>query len=254
MCRENQLRFCALLTMWFLLTCLIRAERCPNTGQRPGDWSRLAVVVCEDAKNQMHLKMASPDGQKVLTVLGDDLDGEVFVESVVKADRRSLWAARPGEEVLWSPDSKAIVVTICFGASGPCKVWITSDNESAPDNEDWDMSTVVIDAFSTDHKGDDCYTWANVGALTWEDGSERIVLIAEVPPSPECQGHNEGYFEAFEVSLSQRKVLSRFNMQQTIQRWRDMFGKGLRSDIKLVREDASEAVRNDRLRSNNRQR
>src|SRR5215469_5560091 len=138
MCRINQVRFCALFTVCFLLTCAARGERCPNTGQRPGYWSRLAAVVCLDAKDQMHLKMASPDEQKVLTVIGRELDGTFFLDSAGKNDHRSLFAARPGMETMWSPDSKAIALTTCFGASGPCRVDIFSDNGTAPAAKDWD--------------------------------------------------------------------------------------------------------------------
>jgi hypothetical protein len=102
---------------------------------------------------------------------------------------------------------------------------------------------MVIDAFSADHQDHDCYKWANVGALKWDDGSDRIVLIAEVPPSPQFRQHNEGYFEAFAISLSQRKILTRFNMQQTVQLWHSLLGTGLRTDTKLVREDTAEAFR-----------
>jgi len=238
-----QLHMFASLIMPILFAPLVRAERCHDSGEKFGYWSKLATVVCEDARNQMHLKMASPDGKRLLVVAGKDLDGTFFMESESGSARRSLSLALVGSEVLWSPDSKKIALSMCVGGSGPCSISIFSDDESPPAVEVWDWSTAVVDAFSANHNDDYCYRDANLGALQWEDSSDRIVLIAEVPPSPHCEGHNEGYFEAFEVSLSERKTVSRWNMQQTVRRWRSLFGTGLRNDMKLVREDASLAAR-----------
>jgi hypothetical protein len=147
-------------------------------------------MVCEDAANtQMHLEMPSPDEKKVLVVQGWDVSGPIFL--FLKSDRKhehpllgGPTVAWDGSEVLWSLDSKAVAVTTCFGGLGPCVVATTEANTSPTD--------VVKDAFSAGHKDDACFTNANVGALTWENSSDMIVVIAEVPPSPQCRGHNEG--------------------------------------------------------------
>jgi hypothetical protein len=39
------------------------------------------------------------------------------------------------------------------------------------------------------------------------------------------------------VSLSKRKVVARYNMNETIHRWHGILGTELLNDIKLVRED-----------------
>jgi hypothetical protein len=185
----------------------------------------------------MHLSKASPDGQKVLTVVGREFEGMFFLETLGKNDRQPFSAARAGAEVLWSSDSKSIAVTTCLGGSGPCYVWIDPVDETDAGTDDWNLSKLVVEAFSTNHKDDPCYTWANVGALTWLGGSDKIVIVAEVPTSGGCWGHNPGYFEAFTISLSERKILSQSNMQQTIQQWPNLLGNGLRSDIKVTQED-----------------
>jgi hypothetical protein len=211
------------------------AQRCPNDGEKPGYWSKSAVVICEDSTTkQMHLKVPSPDGKKLLFVNGREFEGTFLLNSDRERTPQELFPARAGAEALWSPDSKAIAVTTCFGAAGPCVMRTTLDLAQGAPGE------LVKTAFAAGHEHDICYTNANVGALTWEDGSDKIVIIAEVPPSGGCNEQNAGYFEAFVVSLTERKVISRFNMQETIRLWRSILGTGLQSDIKLVREDAKD--------------
>jgi hypothetical protein len=198
----------------------------------------LAATVCVDTvTGKLHLEMQSPDKKKTLFAQGQDPDGKLLLKSGDESNPEEVFEVRPGEEVLWSLDSKELAVTTCFGASGPCVVSTsTDDNRETP-------AEIVKKAFAAGHEGDACYTEANTGALAWEDGSEKIVMIAEVPPSPQCDGHGDGYFEAFVVSLSERKVIFRFNMQETIHRWHSILGRGLRNDIALVREDTKTARR-----------
>ncbi len=225
--------FVVLALGFLLFASSIRAQHCPVTGVKADYWSRLSLVVCEDeSAGQMHLEAVSPDKQKSILVKGQHLDGKFFLKSNKDAKLEELQPALVGAEVLWSLDSKGLAITTCFGGSGPCVVWTSLDDKRQTPTE------IAKAAFSTDHKTDACYTNANVGALTWEQGSENIVLVVEVPPSPQCVGHNEGYFEAFLISLSERKVVSQFNMQETVRRWNKILGTGLRNDIELVREDA----------------
>jgi len=188
-------------------------------------------VVCEGKANQMHLRVSSPDGKKLLFVVGQEFDGNFLLKSDIESKPQEIFPARNGDETLWSPDSKAVAITTCFGANGPCKVNTTLDDDRFSPFE------IVQESFAAGHEDDICYTSANVGALTWEDSSDKIVLIAQVPTA-NCDDHNGGYFEAFAVSYSEEKIISRFNMQETIRRWHRIMGRGLRDDIALVRKDA----------------
>lgn len=218
-----------------LLGTFSRAERCPKSGERPGYWSKFAVAVCgHGTTNQMHLQMRSPDGTKLLFAKGEGFEGTFYLKSGDQGTPQELFGAREGDEVLWSPDSKAVALTTCFGANGPCRADTTLDDDTFSPFE------IVQKTFTAGHEDDECYTGANVGALTWEDGSDKIVLIAQVP-NLNCDGHNPGYFEAFVVSFSERKVISRYNMQETTHRWHGVFGKGMRDDIAYVRENAKGA-------------
>lgn len=235
-CNATRASLCLLAAMHLAFTCSSGAQSCPKAGEKHGYWSKQAIVVCENlATSQMHLEMSSPDSKKLLFVTGKDLVGTFFLKSGDETNRESLFPAYVGAEALWSPDSKGVAVTTCYGGGGPCTVQTTLDDDRES------PTAIVSDLFSEGHKNDMCYTNANVGVLTWEKSSESIVLIVEIPPSPQCDGHNGGYFEAFVVSFSERKVVSRFNMQETVRRWHSILGAGLLNDIELVREGAKNA-------------
>jgi hypothetical protein len=171
----------------------------------------------------------SPNRKQRLLVKEDG----VFEKAVGGGNSEKWFDYRPGDEFLWSPDSSEVLVSFCLGAAGPCGVASTADEENTPT-----ITDIVKKEFASGHEDDECYMHANVGALTWLDNSGKIVVVAEVPAVPSCVGHNEGHFESMVVSLSERKVLTRYNMQETIHRWHSIFGTGLLNDMDLVREDA----------------
>ena len=178
------------------------------------------------------MEMLSPDQRKTVLVKGKRFKGAFLLKSHDGGTAKELLPAFIGAEALWSMDSEQVAITTCFGGSGPCVAWTTLDNDRDT------PSSIVSNAFSAGHKNDLCYTNANVGALTWGKDSDRIVLIAEVPPSSQCSNHDGGHFEAFVVSLSKRKIISRFNMEETVRRWHTVLGTGLLNDIELVRKEA----------------
>jgi hypothetical protein len=226
--KGNGMKFwlCVLL-VGALSTTLMAAETCPHSGWQRGNWSRLAAQPCREKLSQRPVKILSPDRKRALLVKED----KVFEISLSGGAPEELFAYRPGDEFLWSPDSNNVLVSFCFGAAGPCGVGATVDGGDA-------ITEIVRKQFASGHEGDSCLADANIGVLTWGRNLDEIIVIAEVPPSPQCVGHAEGYFESFEVSLSQRKVLARHNMQDTIHRWQSILGSGLKNDIKLVKDDA----------------
>jgi len=218
--------FSALLVCGLLAPFAV-AQSCPSNGYKPGDWSRLAAQPCRENLDQKPVAILSPNRKRLLLVKRDKV-----LEKAVRENSTEEWLNyRPGDEFIWSLDSSEVLVSYCLGAAGPCGVGSTVDDGSSPT-----VTDTVRKEFASGHAGDDCYTDANVGALTWED-SDKIVVVAEIPPAPSCEGHHEGYFEAMVVSLSKRKVVARYNMNETIHRWHGILGTELLNDIKLVRED-----------------
>jgi hypothetical protein len=223
--------------MLLAFTCSSGAQNCPKAGTKDTDWSKLAVQLCRDSvTNQLHLEVPSPDGKKLLYV--NDQDSTLYLKYDNRSAPQEFYAAFGTPEVLWSPDSKAVAITTCSGGNGPCSVdtFLVSDKGALLEDKRLSPFEIVQKAFVVGHKEDMCYTEAKVGALTWIDGSDKIVMITQVPTA-HCEGHNGGHLEAFVVSLSERKLVSRFKMQETIRRWHGIFGNSLRVDIPGVQEE-----------------
>ena len=224
--------------MLLAFTCSSGALSCQKAGTKDTDWSKLAVQLCQDSvTNQLHLEVPSPDGKKLIYVDGPARTASLYLKFDRESAPQELYSTFGNPEVLWSPNSKAVAITTCSGGTGPClaETFLVDDKGAQLEDNRPSPFEIVQDTIAG-HKGDVCYTEANAVALTWLDGSDKIVLIAL--PTAHCESHNGGNFEAFVVSLSERKVVSRFNKQETIRRWHNIFGNGLRVTIPYVRKDA----------------
>jgi hypothetical protein len=218
-----------------MLTCFspiaaARQEKCPEFGGKPGEYSQLSVELCyEDwGTNQRHLEIASPDRSVMLVVKGESARLQV----------KGLPVGEPfevtrDEEWIWSPDSRAVVVTYILGSSGPsgASVRFVDSGQSVPE-----VAEDVGRDFSVRHADLPCAQKPNIAGLTWLDDSKKLVLVAEVPPSLRCE-KADGYFEAYIVSIPEGKILRRYSMEETITRFRKVLGPWLLSDVQAQKEE-----------------
>lgn len=224
---------CLMLLTFVRLTTVSQVphDNCPPQGH-VGNFSRLSVDLCfEDVENERrHLEIASPDHSLRLVV--DGRDGEAYAQGQKVGQPIGIMRE---EEVIWSPDSRAILFTLSFGAAGP----ISADfrairNPSLADNRPSVTQTIRAD-FASRHSKDRCHQEPNIAGLTWLDGSGKAVFVAEVPPSPQCE-KDGGYFEGYVVSFQNGEILERLSMKKTIQRWHKVLGSRLQDDIALLRD------------------
>jgi hypothetical protein len=226
-----------LAAMLLVLTGSSGAQSCPKAGTKDTDWSKLAVQLCQDnVTDQLHLEAPSPDGKKLIYVNGPARTASLYLKFDRESTPQELYSTFGNPEVLWSPDSKAVAITTCSGGTGPClaETFLVDDKGAQLDDNRPSPFEIVQETIAG-HKGDVCYTEASAVALTWLDGSDKIVLIAL--PTAHCNAHNGGHIEAFVVSLSEGKVVARVNMQETIRRWHSIFGNGLRVTIPYARKN-----------------
>src|SRR5262249_8127607 len=97
------------------------------------------------------------------------------------------------------------------------------------------LTEIIQKDFVSGHEGDRCWEHANVGGLTWLEGGREALFVAEVPPSPHCEGSG-GHFEAYVISIPEGRILKRYEMKEALKKWRALLGPGLRHDIE-VRKD-----------------
>jgi hypothetical protein len=222
---------------WLLLTLgnlLITSQNlpdgCPPQG-RAGDFSRLSIDLCfQDAENERReLELPSPDHSLRLVVNGED--GQVYARGQKVGPS---FAITRDEEIIWSPDSRALLFTISFGAAGPVLANFGTVQRASTDKDTDVTQTIRVD-FASRHSKDRCHAEANVGGLAWLDGSRKAVFVAEVPPSPQCE-KDGGYFEGYVVSFPDGSILERHSMKETIRRWRGVLGSRLEDDIALLKD------------------
>ena len=209
-----------------------RHEECPVTGHKPGSYSALAVDLCfQDVEREnRYLEIPSPDHSTTLVIKGST---RAVFRTEGHEDPASLLIGRSQEEVIWSPDSKALLVTLTLGSSGAVSadvVFVQHD----PFTQGWSITDSIRKDFVAGHTGDRCREWANVGGLTWLEGGKKAVFVAEVPPSPHCK--DGGYFDAYVVSIPEGRILTRYPMKEAIKRWRNVLGPELRNDIDLLKD------------------
>lgn len=205
-------------------------DSCPQEGV-PGYFSRLSVDLCfQDFENERRqLEIPSPDHSLRLVVNGQDAQVYAKNEKVGPS-----FAITRDEEIIWSPDSRALLFTISFGAAGSVLANFGAV-QRAPNDKETDVTQTIRADFASRHSKDRCHAEANVGGLTWLDGSRMAVFVAEVPPSPQCE-KDGGYFEGYVVSFPDGEILERHSMKETIRRWRGVLGSGLEGDIEVLRD------------------
>lgn len=188
---------------------------CPNSGEKSGFYSQLAINLCfqDDESERRHLEIPSPDGSVVLVV--DGYRGK-FVEKGHQIGEQLL--IMRNSDVIWSPDSRAVVLTSSLGAIGPVTAAVIYVHTELFQEEP-DITNLVQQEFASHHPHGPCSKEVNVGGLSWEPGSKSAVFLAQVPPSSSCGGML-GYFEAYVVTLPKARIVARYPQKDAIQHWR----------------------------------
>jgi hypothetical protein len=201
---------------------------CPEIGDKPGSFSKLSVDLCfqNEESELRHLEIPSPDGSLLLVV--DGQQARLFSKGHVVG---LPFSVAHDEEIIWSSDSRALLFTLSFGAAGPVSTGFSAVQEATSTGSP-DLTATIRRDFVSHHSDDACHRSVNVAGLTWLDGSAKAVLIAEVPPSPQCEEAG-GYLEAYVVSFPDGRIVERYSMSETIRRWRRVFGSRLDGDINL---------------------
>lgn len=207
--------------------------QCSLAGQKPGEYSQISTQLCfqDWGGNQRHLRIASPDGSVALVV-----EGEV---GKLEENGRPIGESFPvsrDEEWIWSPDSRAVIVTTILGNSGPTGADITFVRSGPKVSNDLDKA--IKQDFAVHHPRLLCSNDPNVAGLGWlGNDSTKALLVAEIQPV-HCEP-SDGYFEAYIVSVRDRRILRRFSMRETIHRFRKLLGPTLLNDIQLQKDEHS---------------
>ena len=229
MMRKHRLSILAVgLILCTALCANAQNGECSDSGA-PGDFSKSATSLCWQQGNEVrHLNIWSPDHSVLLKVDGDK--GTLYRNGKVVGQRYRFLA---DAEWLWSPDSKAAILTTLIISPAPVVAGLTIFGSEHPLP---DVTKTIRKDFSRNHPNLVCARQVNVAGLTWLERSKQAVLVAEVPPSPRCD-KADGYFEAYVISVPKGEILVHYSMQETIKRFHDVLGPGLLEDIEAQKEE-----------------
>ncbi len=202
-------------------------EICPAAGHTPGGYSQISVDLCYQDGDKRHLKIDSPD--RSVTLVVNDNSGQLYRNGKTIGNS---FSTLDDQEWLWSPDSRAAILTTSMGSAGPVIAGVSFVGD-VPAVRDV-MKPIQTD-FAARHTGIPCSDEPNIAGLGWVKGSTEAVLVAEIP-STHCEPA-DGYFEAYVMSIPEGKILRRYSMNETVKQFRELLGPILVGDVKLQREE-----------------
>jgi hypothetical protein len=157
-------------------------------------------------------------------VSSDDGGWFSFVElDVARKDGTSTEIAQRGlvaDEVLWSPDSKALLINGSDGGEGPEYIYVYHLGE--PDSRPLDVAAAQEDMLKgfppckAKHAPKDCTLSGediNVIAVDWTHGSSAVLVLAEMPCSSSVGGIMRQVLD-YELEVSSGRILRRMEAKE----------------------------------------
>jgi len=225
-----------------MLLCALswgQGEPCPQGGS-VGRWSVEAVDLCAKqgvVEFTRNYRIYSPDRHAAVHVSNFEwrLEAEA---NVVPQDSGPGPLTYPAE-LAWAPDSQSFYITQSEGNITGFRTVVFKISGVHLQHMS-DINQVVMRDFEKHHKcifkqnGQNIGGRPNVAGLSWQSGSARLLVIAEVPPHGLCE--EGGYFEGYVLSLPEGRIVERFGPDAVVQRWGKAMGVRLRGDWETVKE------------------
>lgn len=144
-------------------------------------------------------------------------------------------------ELGWADDNKTLYITQSVGFSTGYRTtvyWVEHGHVRVA----LDPTRLIIKTFNLRHQckylvdGADAGSDPNIAGLLWMNGGKELLIIAEVPPVGICKDMQ--YFGGFLVSVPSGQISERYSPQQLADRWGDVLGERLQSNLKYLSDDA----------------
>ena len=209
-----------LLTM--TLTPVQIAQCIPACGK--GQWSAHAISVPDD------FRVPSPDGH--VTITGNRDFWWLATQGKVASARHEVlsWT-----EFLWAPDSHAFAVTESVGYTSGYHVRVFV-NKSRDWTEVKGLTTRVGHDFERKHQ---CYYHSvNVAAVSWQQGSNELILAAVEPETGDCP--HTCYFETYLLDVNKKRIADRRAPSGLPPEWKAELGENLAGDYECLQKSKRE--------------
>lgn len=216
------------LTARALLACYA-AFGMPQHELRGPSYSQQATAIWENIWIEKQptgtIRIPSPDDMKAVTATYD-----------MKADLLQLTVAAGGKqfkvkleggvgsELAWSPDSEAFFVTwSTAGLTGEYHTLVVYVSEQGLRKVHLDLAARRAFGHPVPCIGP---TLVNVVGVAWLEGSQRMLVAAQVPPLNICDSYNT--FRAYEVSLPAAVVIKPYGQLAAKKKFWTYLGRDLR--------------------------
>ncbi len=171
----------------------------------------------------------SPDRRKAFRIEEDHWWLEVNGKKITPQQDLMDW---PWVEIGWAPDSRTFFITHSGGYTTGYRLDLYR-LEGERIRALADVTRLLQKDFDLRHK---CYDPAtrlgndpNIAGLKWMDGSNDLLVVAEVPNVGICP--QMAYFGGYRVSAITGKILGRYSPAELWRRWKKDFGENLLSDL-----------------------
>jgi hypothetical protein len=217
-----------------------QAVECPP-GCSQGRWSKDAVDLSSESRKAPYesrdILIFAPDHRRIARILKDHWWIEDGTKRIAPKNSSLFYPA----EFAWAPDSRAFFITTSIGYTTGYEVRLYRIAEGKIISIGKVNKTVRLD-FEHRHR---CFSYGvgndpNIAGLKWLNGSERILVAAEVPPLGICK--EADYFGGYEISISSGEILRRFSPDGLAAGWSQVLGESLTGDLELLSPKAKSSL------------
>jgi len=247
-CRLADAKIRGALSMAALLfvACLVSAgARESSVKCGPGRWSTEAIDLSSRKVKAPYedrdIRVYSSDRKKSFHVVNHQWWVKVGEKRISPPKKLSelLYPA----EMAWAPDSSAFFLTSSIGYSTGyrAQVYRVAHDKLIPITR---LSGVVQKDFERHHRCFDAVAGVgnapNLAGFKWLGGSDRLLVVAEVPPIGICK--EQEYFGGYKIALPSGQIVQRLSPQQLSDQWADTLGERLKSNLEYLSPEAKATV------------
>ena len=185
-----------------------------------GEWSREATVL-EYRGGTRTAAILAPDRRKKAIVDGVSLRVEMDGPRLPGIENAGVSTLA---ELRWAPDSRAFFITESHGgAVGEWRVTVYMIETQSVRSVD--VTSEVTREFKQHYRCAEPEE-PNVGAVRWVDGSNQLLVVAEVPPHSSCP--EMGKVKGYVVKVPTGRIVQAFDARELKTRWGRYLGDRLK--------------------------
>lgn len=180
-------------------------------------WSEQAHSISYQDRHRL-IRVCSPDSSKIVII--DDMNLAVTVQGDTVPGTDDIGVSTLAE-LSWAENSKGFFITESLGgATGEWRVtaFLIRNGEV----HRMDIAENAINEFKKTYECKKAEE-PNIFGITWMNGTERILLVAQVPPHSSCpeMGNLMGYI----VSVTSGDIIEEIDQKELLSEWKGHLGE-----------------------------